>query len=85
MLFSLISLLSYFCDRETCVFKSSGRLLFSLLIINKYYTPKMLLLRSLQKLLKRILFKLLFFCLFSKLYKTSTDGCFLVYVLLVIV
>ena len=43
----LFSLFNYFCNLETFAFKTGGRLLFSLLIINKYYTPKMLLQRIL--------------------------------------
>ena len=39
--------LSYFLKYEKCVFKTSGRLHFSLSIINQYYNLKMFLLRIL--------------------------------------
>ena len=35
---------------EKCMFKTNGKLLFGLLIINKLYTPKIFLLRILHKL-----------------------------------
>ena len=36
----LFSLLSYFCNLEIWVFKSNRGVFFNLLVINKYYTPK---------------------------------------------
>ena len=51
------------------MFKTSGRLLFSLLISNNYYTTNFI------KTSVKDIFKWLLFSLFSKLYKTSADGC----------
>ena len=40
------------------MFKTNGKLLFSFLIIDKYYTPAIYLLRILKKIVKWLLFNL---------------------------
>ena len=57
------------------MFKTSGRMLLSLLIINKYYNPKMFYYEFYKSFRKGCW---LLFSLFTKLCQTAADGCFVI-------